>query len=101
MRMRLSLISNSRPDCLFEIAELAQITEIMFDSSKRDIVKRLNKIIKLAINNRSSLKIRKLKKQSIRIIEFSDSSFANNADLSSQLGHIVFLGDESDNVVPI
>lgn len=43
----------------------------------------------------------KLDKKTLRVIGYSDSSFANNADLSSQLWHICFLGDKSGAVVPI
>lgn len=37
----------------------------------------------------------------IRIIGFSDASFANNADLSTQLGHIFFLTDRDGTSVSI
>ena len=101
MRMRLAWLSNSRPDCLFEISQIAHVTESMFEGSKKQVIKRLNKAVKYAINNQLSLKIRRLETKSLRIIGFSDASFANNADLSSQLGYIIFLGDRHDNVVPI
>ena len=101
MRMRLAWLSNSRPDCLFEISQLAQVTEQMFTSCRRNVINRLNKTVRFAKGNKVSLKIRNLDKESIRIIGFSDSSFANNEDLSSQLGYIIFLGDQHDNVVPI
>lgn len=32
---------------------------------------------------------------------FSDASFANNSDISSQLGHIIFLADISNSATPI
>lgn len=101
MRMKFAWLSHSRPDCLFEISQLAQVTEAKFDSSKREFLKRLNRAVKFADDHRVSLKIRKLDKESLRIIGFSDASFANNDDLTSQLGHIVFLGDKNIHFVPL
>ena len=53
------------------------------------------------IDNRISLRIPKLNKDTLRVIGFADSSFANNADLSTQLGYVLFLGDDTGSVVPI
>ena len=93
MRMCLAWLANTRPDCLLEISQLAQVTEENFKASKRHVLKRLNKAVRYAVDNRVPLKIRKLSVASLKVIGFSDASFANNADLSSQLGHICFLGD--------
>lgn len=41
MRMKLAWLANTRPDCLFEISQLAQVTETMFSKGHRDIIKRL------------------------------------------------------------
>ena len=101
MRMCLGWLSNTRPDCLLEISQLAQVTEEAFNSSRRPAIKRLNKAVRYAVDNRTSLKIPKLRIDSLQVIGFSDASFANNADLSSQLGHICFLGDETGSVAPI
>ena len=99
--MCLAWLANTRPDCLLEISQLAQVTEQTFRTSKRDVLKRLNGAVKYAVDNRVPLKIRRLSADSLKVIGFSDASFANNADLSSQLGHICFLGDDSGSVVPI
>ena len=101
MRMRLAWLANSRPDCLFEISQLAQVTEDMYMSDRTRHVKNLNKAVNYAINNKVSLRIPKLDQRSLRVLGFSDASFSTNADLTSQLGHIVFLGDSSDSVIPI
>lgn len=45
--------------------------------------------------------IPRLDKRSLRIVGFSDASFANNHNLSTQLGHIVFLMDKSNAAAPI
>ena len=101
MRMCLAWLANTRPDRLFEISQVAQVTQQIFDSSKRDIIKGLNKAVKYAVNNRTSIKTPRLERNSLKIIGFSYASFANNADFSSQLRHICFLGDDTGAVAPI
>ena len=101
MRMKLAWLANTRPDCLLEISQLAQITERMFEEDQRKIVRQLNRAVRYAIQNQISLRIPALDLDTLRIIGYSDSSFANNRDLSSQLGHIGFLGDESGAAAPI
>lgn len=101
MRMRLAWLSSSRPDCLFEISQLAQVTEANFESSKIACIRRLNKAVKYAIDNRVRLKVPKLDQETLRVFGFSDSSFVNNTDLSSQLGHVVSLSDATNSVVPL
>ncbi len=101
MRMRLAWLSNSRPDCLFHISKLTQVTEKDFNSFKTDILKQINTVVEYAKEESFDLKISKLENESIRIVGFSDSSFANNRDLSSQLGYIILIMDKNHNAVPI
>lgn len=101
MRMKLVWLAKTRPDCLFEISQLSQITEDKLDSKQASIKRRLNKAVKYAVDNLVPLRIIKLQKDTLKVIDFSDSSFANNEDLSSQLGHIVFLGDSTSTLVRI
>lgn len=90
-----------QPDCLFEISQLAQVTETMFNEGKESHIRRLNKAVKYAIDNRVYVKVPKLDKTSLLIVGFSNASFANNTDLTSQLGNTVFLSDCTNAVVPI
>lgn len=53
------------------------------------------------MSNAVSIRFPSLYGSSVRVIGYSDSSFANKADLSSQLGHIVFVGDATGAVIPI
>ena len=101
MRMKLAWLSHTRPDCVYEISQLAQVTEDRFEKSKREEITRLNRAIQFSIDNRVSLKIPKLYLDSLRVVGVSDPSFANNFDLSSQLGHITFLCDKHDHAVPV
>lgn len=73
MRMKLAWLSNTRPDCLFQISQLAQITEDMFEADRKRIIQQLNRAIRYAIQNQISVKIPALDPDSLRIIGFSDS----------------------------
>ena len=101
MRIKIAWLANTRPDCLFEISQLAKFTEELFNKSRRENIRRLKKSIVFAISNRFSLRAPKLDKKPLRVIGYSDASFANNADFSTQLGHTCFLGDATGAVVPI
>ena len=106
MRMKSAWLANTRPDCLSEIAQLA-VTEEMFSQNPKQVLQRLKIAVAFAIDNRISLHIPKLNKDTLSIIGFTDSSlkdlakFANNGDLSTQLGYVCFIGDDTGAVVPI
>lgn len=100
-RMKLAWLANSRPDCLFEIAQLAQITFERFSNSRKDIIKQANRAIQYAREHLVAIPFPKLDMKTIQVIGFSDASFANNADLTSQLGYICFLGDASGSSIPV
>lgn len=101
MRMKLNWLANNRPDCQFETSQMAQVTEERFNTKKSKIIRGLKKATRYATENRISLKVPKLDVSSVRIVGFADASFANNADLSTQLGHICFLMDQNGSSVPI
>ena len=73
----------------------------MFNQKPKQILHRLSKAVPFAVDNRVSLQIPKLDKRTPRVIGYSDAFFANNADLSTQLDHICFLGDNTGAVIPI
>ncbi len=97
--MRLAWLANTRPDCLYEISQLAKVTEERFLTEKSQLVRQLNKATKYAVDNRISLKIPKLDPYSLCVVGFADASFANNHHMSTQLGHICFLSDRYGNSV--
>ena len=101
MRMRLAWLSNTRPDLLFEISQCAQVTLERFKAKAQAFWKRLNSAIRYANNNVAHLKLPKLELSSVRIVGYSDASFANNHDLSSQLGRIARLIDDDDAAIRI
>ena len=88
-------------DAIFSQFRSMRMKLARLSNSRHDVLKQLNKAVKFAIDKKVSLQISWLDKDSLRIIGFSDASFANNEDLSSQLGHIVFLGDRKNKVVLI
>lgn len=101
MRQKLGWLANSRPDCLFEVSQLAQVTDQAFDKNPATYILRINRATAYAINNHTTLHIPPLDIDTLKVIGFSDGSFANNADLTSQLGYIIFLGDNTGRVAPI
>lgn len=73
----------------------------MFESNCSQILRRINKAGKYATDKSVRLRVPKLDLTMLRVVEFSDSSFVNNPELSPQLDPIVFLADASNNVAPI
>ena len=100
MRTKLAWLSNTRPDCLSEISQLAQVTEEKYNTEGSVVIRRINRAIRYVVQNRMALKVPSLNKEILRVIGFLDSSIANNADLSSWLGHICLLEDHTGTVVP-
>ena len=101
LRMQLAWLSHSRPDLLFEVSQLTQVTEDAFDESSIAIIKQTNNVVKMAHRDEVTLKFPQLDINTLRIIGISDASFANNKDLTSQLGFLVFLADGNDRVIPL
>ena len=101
MRMRLAWFAHARPDLQFEISQIAQVTGERFKTAAKTHIQRLNAAIRYAIANATYLKFPKLDKASLRIIGYSDAEFANNVDLSSQLGQIILLTDNTAAAIPI
>jgi hypothetical protein len=61
----------------------------------KDDINQLNKCLQWQLDNHSKgLKLVKLDINKLRIIVFTDSSFANNKDYSSQIGFIIVLADD-------
>lgn len=97
MRMKLVWLANSRPDFLFEITTLAQVTQEHFAKNKRDCLKGLNLAMRYAVSHCIPLVVSKLELSTVKVVGFYDSSFANNRDLSTQLGYVILLCDAAGN----
>ena len=51
--------------------------------------------------NVAHLKFPSLERDDVRIVGYSDAAYANNRDLTSQLGRIILLMDKSNNAIPV
>lgn len=86
---------------MFEISQLAQVEEEIFETNKNKLVRPLSRAVKYAVENRISLRISKLDFKCFRIIGISNALFANNHESSSQLGHVCFFGNDTGAAAPI
>lgn len=83
------LASICQPEASFDLSYAAQSTEFLPDD-----IASLNKRLQWQIDNKSrGLKYVKLHPDSLQLVVFTDSSFANNKDLSSQVGYVICLAD--------
>lgn len=88
------LATLSQPEAAFDLSRAAQVTK---DKIGTDEISFLNGRIQWQKENADrGLKYVKLDEKSLRMIIFTDSSFANNTDLSSQIGYVMVLADASD-----
>lgn len=88
--MKLGWLANTRPDDLFETATIAQVTLEHFNSDHRECIKRFNRYLRYEVTHRVSLAIPKLDAKSLLFFGLSGASFANNCDISTQIGYIVY-----------
>lgn len=92
LRAQLAWVMHTRPDICFNVSTSAQITEASF---RPDHIDRMNKTVRHLRRYHLKLKFQHLDTGSMHIRAYSDSSFANNEDLLSQLGFIILLCDKS------
>ncbi|KAA8490976.1 Retrovirus-related Pol polyprotein from transposon TNT 1-94 [Porphyridium purpureum] len=98
LRGRVAYVSNNgRPDLLYHVAKLSQVTHAQFDSAQAKTLLSVTKRLHLT-NNAYSLIYRPLDIQKLKFRVYADASFASNRDYSSQIGYVVFLGDHTDTV---
>jgi hypothetical protein len=92
-RAQLAWITHTRPEICCAVNMAAQVTETkLCEKHIRD----LNKVvIHVKKDPSNALKYRKLDLESLKIKVYADSSFANNEDLTSQLGYIIMLTDKT------
>jgi hypothetical protein len=101
-RAKLSWVTQTRPDISCTVALAAQITANSFQVSPTDCIKQLNRAFS-RVNKVPDLALRfpRLDLETLRLQVYSDASYANNADGSSQLGYIIFLTDATGECQPI
>lgn len=88
------MVSVCQPEASFDLSYAVQTTEYTDDD-----VASLNRRLQWQVNNKSrGLRFVRLDKNSLQLIVFTDSSFANNKDLSSQIGYVICLANATNKV---
>lgn len=82
MRMNLAWFAHSRPECIFEVSQLAQHTKAAFEETSCELIKKINNSIKYAKENNAHLRFVKLDITTLKINGFSDASFVGNRDFT-------------------
>lgn len=86
------IASVCQPEASFDLSFAAQTT-----NPEGSDFKALNKRLQWQIDNPTrGLKFVKLDKDSLKLLVFTDSSFANNKDLSSQIGYVIVMADNNN-----
>ena len=101
MRMKLAWLANTRPDLQFAISQLAQVTQARFDTNAMGYVKNLNSTVRYGHDNAVSIRFPRPECSSIRLVGFSDAAYAKNHDLTSKLGRIMLIMDDSNIAIQI
>ena len=80
-----------QPEAAFDLSFAAQVTD-----PQNDNIKQLNKRIQWQMENPTrGLTFVPLDVKSLSLVIFTDASFANNKDLSSQIGYVIVLTDRN------
>lgn len=78
---------------------LLQISMESFEENRRASIRHNNRVIKFAVKNKESLHFPKLDPKSLRVVGFSDASFAGNKDY--QLGYLVLVATKPEKIAPV
>src|SRR6266496_1502658 len=88
------ITSVCQPEAAFDLSSAAQVI-----NPNEEDAKHLNKRLQWQIDNPTrGLRFAPLDPDSLQLIIFTDASFANNKDLSSQIGFIIALTDRNRTV---
>ena len=102
LRAKLMWLIQTRPDIACAVAQSTQVTETRFNVDPHTHRKLLNSVVRhLHKTSEQRLMYPKLDKESLRLQTYSDASYSNNYDGTSQLGYIIFLADKDDNCHPL
>ena len=86
------IASVCQPEAAFDLSSAAQVI-----NPNEEDAKHLNKRLQWQIDNPTrGLRFAPLDPDSLQLIIFTDASFANNKDLSSQIGFIIALADRNN-----
>jgi hypothetical protein len=83
------IASVCQPEAAYDLSTAAQAIDVTEDE-----VNTLNKRLKWQIENAArGIRFAKLAQNSLQLLVFTDASFANNKDFSSQIGYVLALAD--------
>ena len=71
-------MSHARPDCVFQVSQVAQVTQEIILSDCKAWIKRINNAVKYALENPLIKKYPILDLKSLQVMGLSDASFAVN-----------------------
>jgi hypothetical protein len=93
------IASTCHPEASFDLSVAAQVNGgVKHGVPEKSDITLLNKRLQWLIDNGSrGLTMVKLDLKTLRLFVFTDASFANNKDLSSQIGYVIVLADDKDN----
>ena len=98
---RLMWLLHTRPDISCAVAQSTQVTETRFNLGLPTHRRLLNSVVRhIRKTFEQKLHYLKLDKDSLRLQTYSDASYSNNYDGTSQLGYIIFLADKDDKCHP-
>jgi Reverse transcriptase (RNA-dependent DNA polymerase) len=85
------LVTMCQPEAAFALSVAAQVTD-----PKEEDVKSLNTVLQWQMDNKQrGLQYKPVDLTTAKLYCFTDGSFANNADLTSQIGFVIVLGNEA------
>lgn len=91
------IATQTRPDLAFDVCSQACSVK---DGKVSDLLK-VQKVIRKAKSNRVKINFPPIDLSSVNIVVYSDASYGNLPDGSSQGGFIIFLSDKHNTAVPI
>jgi Reverse transcriptase (RNA-dependent DNA polymerase) len=101
-RMEVAWLVHTRPDIAYEVARGAQVTESQFGKDPSLFINDLNNVIThIQSDVKSGIIFPRIDFNTAHVCVYTDASFANNMDLTSQIGYVVLLMDDSNNAVPL
>ena len=101
LRMKLTWLAHSRPDCMFEVSQMTQVTRECFEENQRDVVNPVNRTVRYVQETPACIRFPKHREDNLHVLGLSDASFASNLDSTSQLGYLCLLKDNARNVITI
>jgi hypothetical protein len=101
VQAKLDWTTHTRPDVFCAVAQAAQVTEEVFAKEPEKYCADLYKVLKHRKSCEMDLRFPNLDAETLRLQVYSDASYANNRDISSQLGYVVFLADAKNNCQPL